>query len=325
MKKILTIMLLSTALPAAAMAQSLSVKTGDAQISADTAVENPTPSEVNAAEKMEAEIKSGDEPVLNTTVTTDTALEAPSATDMAPDADANPITDATVETKTETEIKAAETPAAAPMEATVPQDASTAVTTETTTDAAPAAETPAVAADAETKTETSAAVKTRANLSRANVRKLQKALKDQGSYTGNIDGSWGDQTAAAVSDFQSKNSLGITGELDQATIDKLGVDFSASAIKRTRATKSKVDMNDPANKALESRVVPKADMNMGAGAAVTTQGAVTIAPATTPAPAEQPAAAPAPVPAPAADPVMAPTGSPPEGNADENSGYSTTY
>jgi hyperosmotically inducible periplasmic protein len=57
----------------------------------------------------------------------------------------------------------------------------------------------------------------------AHVRAAQEKLKDKGYDPGPIDGIWGPRTAAAVSDFQRKESLTVTSRLDPETLGKLEV------------------------------------------------------------------------------------------------------
>jgi len=55
------------------------------------------------------------------------------------------------------------------------------------------------------------------------VRRLQEALVAQGYYIGNVDGVFGDKTAAAVAYFQSVCGLQIDAIAGQQTYDYLGV------------------------------------------------------------------------------------------------------
>jgi len=61
-----------------------------------------------------------------------------------------------------------------------------------------------------------------AALSRSTVLLLQESLNKQGA-TIKVDGVLGDETRAAIRQFQSQHHLPVTGEPDQATLDKLGV------------------------------------------------------------------------------------------------------
>jgi len=63
----------------------------------------------------------------------------------------------------------------------------------------------------------------------ANVRAAQQALRDQGYNPGPIDGVMGPRTSAAVRDYQTKEGLTASGQLDDATMDKLGVRGASSA------------------------------------------------------------------------------------------------
>jgi peptidoglycan hydrolase-like protein with peptidoglycan-binding domain len=73
----------------------------------------------------------------------------------------------------------------------------------------------------------------------ADTRAAQGALKTQGFDPGPIDGRMGPRTSAALSDYQRKNDLPVTGMLDDATMAKLEV-------RGTRSTD--VPAASPANK-----------------------------------------------------------------------------
>jgi peptidoglycan hydrolase-like protein with peptidoglycan-binding domain len=64
--------------------------------------------------------------------------------------------------------------------------------------------------------------------SEEDIRQAQEALQDQGLYHGQIDGKWGPQTKQAVSQFQKKNGLKQTAQLDQQTLDDLQNNASGS-------------------------------------------------------------------------------------------------
>ena len=55
------------------------------------------------------------------------------------------------------------------------------------------------------------------------VRAAQEALEDKGFNPGPIDGVWGPKTSAAVSDFQRKENLTVSGRLDAPTLAKLEI------------------------------------------------------------------------------------------------------
>ena len=54
------------------------------------------------------------------------------------------------------------------------------------------------------------------------VQKVQTALNQNGERV-KVDGIWGPQTEQAVRDFQRKNSLAVSGQLDDQTMQKLKV------------------------------------------------------------------------------------------------------
>ncbi len=55
------------------------------------------------------------------------------------------------------------------------------------------------------------------------VRSVQQSLERRGFDVGPVDGVWGDKTQSAVREFQQANNLPQTGNLDQRTLDALGV------------------------------------------------------------------------------------------------------
>jgi peptidoglycan hydrolase-like protein with peptidoglycan-binding domain len=58
------------------------------------------------------------------------------------------------------------------------------------------------------------------------LRALQKQLSGKGFATGNIDGAWGQETQAAVREFQRTHELEATGTLTLPTLAALGVDIA---------------------------------------------------------------------------------------------------
>jgi peptidoglycan hydrolase-like protein with peptidoglycan-binding domain len=55
-----------------------------------------------------------------------------------------------------------------------------------------------------------------------NVREVQEKLRDGGFYSGEIDGAYSSQLAAALTRYQIRNELPITGQLDGETSNALG-------------------------------------------------------------------------------------------------------
>jgi peptidoglycan hydrolase-like protein with peptidoglycan-binding domain len=55
------------------------------------------------------------------------------------------------------------------------------------------------------------------------IRQVQQTLQQQNMYRGQIDGVWGPRTQAAVRDYQQKNNLGSSGQLDQPTLASLNI------------------------------------------------------------------------------------------------------
>jgi peptidoglycan hydrolase-like protein with peptidoglycan-binding domain len=52
---------------------------------------------------------------------------------------------------------------------------------------------------------------------------VQTALQDVGYYYGEITGSMGVDTRAALANFQRDYGLSITGAIDEATVEALGL------------------------------------------------------------------------------------------------------
>jgi Putative peptidoglycan binding domain len=52
---------------------------------------------------------------------------------------------------------------------------------------------------------------------------VQSKLAKLGYYNGEIDGTLGDQTEAALARYQEDNDLSVTGTMDAATLQSLGV------------------------------------------------------------------------------------------------------
>jgi len=82
-------------------------------------------------------------------------------------------------------------------------------------------------------------------VSRVQVEEAQDLLQQQGFHAGKVDGLWGPQTRQAVLSFQQSKGLQATGELDQQTLDAIGVPSMASMMKlpipdRTRAIMERV-------------------------------------------------------------------------------------
>ena len=67
------------------------------------------------------------------------------------------------------------------------------------------------------------------------VKKVQKRLKALGYYDSSVDGDYGNGTKSAVKDFQKRNDLKVTGEVNSATLKKLN---SSSAKKASSGSSS---------------------------------------------------------------------------------------
>ena len=60
-------------------------------------------------------------------------------------------------------------------------------------------------------------------LSSEQIREAQEKLQQAGHSPGPINGIWGPQTQTAVKEFQREKNLQVTGQLDQQTIQELGI------------------------------------------------------------------------------------------------------
>ena len=61
------------------------------------------------------------------------------------------------------------------------------------------------------------------SLANAAVGAVQSELAKLGYYSGAIDGTLGDQTEAALARYQEDNDLSVTGIVDAATLQSLGI------------------------------------------------------------------------------------------------------
>ena len=76
---------------------------------------------------------------------------------------------------------------------------------------------------------TASGTSTRMRMSGDEIRQAQQKLKDDGDYTGQVDGKMGPKTAQALKKFQQSNGLKQTGHLDHQTASKLGISMSGSS------------------------------------------------------------------------------------------------
>jgi peptidoglycan hydrolase-like protein with peptidoglycan-binding domain len=61
------------------------------------------------------------------------------------------------------------------------------------------------------------------------IRRIQEALIRKGEDVGPVDGTWGPQSQTAVRNFQQKQRLAVTGDLNRETLQALGVDLTGPA------------------------------------------------------------------------------------------------
>src|SRR5262249_33435235 len=67
------------------------------------------------------------------------------------------------------------------------------------------------------------------------VESVQQALKDEGFYYGEVSGEMNVNLTAAIRRFQIRNGLRVTGELNDETLQSLGIKSSGSARRTTKA------------------------------------------------------------------------------------------
>jgi peptidoglycan hydrolase-like protein with peptidoglycan-binding domain len=109
----------------------------------------------------------------------------------------------------------------------------------------------------------------------ADIEQLQKALKQQGHDPGPIDGEFGPQTSAALRAYQQAQGLNATGQIDDATLVKLGEATQAaetesrpepSASPATGGDKGPATGGDTRPSAVDPAQATKTGANAGEGA-----------------------------------------------------------
>jgi Putative peptidoglycan binding domain len=73
------------------------------------------------------------------------------------------------------------------------------------------------------------------SISPAQVREVQKKLNDQGYHAGPVDGILGPNTQAAIRNFQEAKGLKATGQLNQETMNALGIEETGRETERKPA------------------------------------------------------------------------------------------
>ena len=83
---------------------------------------------------------------------------------------------------------------------------------------------PGVATSAQSGNMNSGPIGSNQQLSRNEIHNVQQQLQQQGYYrNAKVDGRWGPHTQQAVQNFQQAKGLPTTGQLDQTTLQALGV------------------------------------------------------------------------------------------------------
>jgi peptidoglycan hydrolase-like protein with peptidoglycan-binding domain len=99
-------------------------------------------------------------------------------------------------------------------------------------------------------------------LSVAERKVVQERLRDKGHYQGSIDGMFGKATRAAIGKFQEANELSITNELNQQTLDVLGVENAAAQPSATATATATAKPGEGAAAEEETATQP-AEMKLG--------------------------------------------------------------
>ncbi len=66
------------------------------------------------------------------------------------------------------------------------------------------------------------------SLPRTEIKQVQQALNKDGFHAGRPDGHWGPETKHAMQKFQQSKQIASNGQLDQQTLDDLGVNGQGS-------------------------------------------------------------------------------------------------
>jgi sporulation protein YlmC with PRC-barrel domain len=61
-------------------------------------------------------------------------------------------------------------------------------------------------------------------LSTEQIRKIQQKLNQEGFHAGQVDGKWSSETQSAIRNFQTNKGMKATGQLDERTLDELGLE-----------------------------------------------------------------------------------------------------
>jgi sporulation protein YlmC with PRC-barrel domain len=75
-------------------------------------------------------------------------------------------------------------------------------------------------------------------LSSEQIRKIQQELNKKGFHAGQVDGKWSSETQTAIRNFQQTKGLKATGQLDEQTLDELGLEADEFRQKSQSGTSS---------------------------------------------------------------------------------------
>jgi peptidoglycan hydrolase-like protein with peptidoglycan-binding domain len=110
------------------------------------------------------------------------------------------------------------------------------------------------------------------NLSQDEIRQLQITLNQRGFNVGEPDGNFGPRTRAALMQFQQREGLQRTGQIDQQTISALGINAGGEGAQGSRGASS---TGQAGGTQQPSAANPSTGGGMNAGAGGTSSGATT--------------------------------------------------
>jgi peptidoglycan hydrolase-like protein with peptidoglycan-binding domain len=99
-----------------------------------------------------------------------------------------------------------------------------------------------------------------------NVRAVQEQLRDGGFYSGEIDGAYSSQLAEALKQYQTKNKLPVTGQLDMDTSNAIG---AKPAVTNNRAAPEESSDTSRRSRKRENRTLTDARERSSPGAGET--------------------------------------------------------
>lgn len=88
----------------------------------------------------------------------------------------------------------------------------------------------------------------------AAVVEVQQRLRDNGVYTGAVDGKWGPDSQAALDRFQQGRGLQVTGSINHATAQAMGLEPARLLAGRADVPAANLPLNSTAVRNIQSRL-----------------------------------------------------------------------